>query len=204
MRIYKLNLDVDNYENCFIEETNISEDIFDTLCTATPLSFGNETVHFRYSGKDDKKIGDVLNCWDFCGYLINDKFCNLLATNNKIQAQYIKFQKDFILLNNTLVIDGLNSAKTKYEYFENDIIGVDKISEDTFRKYLSEFKEKYSKGTKIRSNTYPQLDGMELNGQYILEIPATNAMLSDIDYYKKIAEEYDVILRFTEEIKCLN
>lgn len=45
---------------------------------------------------------------------------------------------------------------------------------------------------------------MELNGQYILEIPATNAMLSDIDYYKKIAEEYDVILRFTEEIKCLN
>lgn len=81
---------------------------------------------------------------------------------------------------------------------------LDKISEDTFRKYLSEFKEKYSKGTKIRSNTYPQLDGMELNGQYILEIPATNAMLSDIDYYKKIAEEYDVILRFTEEIKCLN
>ena len=51
MKIYKLNLDVDNYESCFIEETNISEDIFDTLCTATPLSFGNETVHFRYSGK---------------------------------------------------------------------------------------------------------------------------------------------------------
>ena len=36
MRIYKLNLDVDNYESCFIEETNISEDIFDALCTATP------------------------------------------------------------------------------------------------------------------------------------------------------------------------
>ena len=60
MRIYKLNLDVDNYESCFIEETNISEDIFDTLGTATPLSFGNETVHFRYSGKDDKKKGNVL------------------------------------------------------------------------------------------------------------------------------------------------
>ena len=51
-----------------------------------------------------------------------------MATNNKIQAQYIKFQKDFILLNNTLVIDGLNSAKTKYEYFENDIIGVEEYS----------------------------------------------------------------------------
>lgn len=96
-----------------------------------------------------------------------------------------------------------------YDMLAGEIISrkatdLDKISEDTFRKYLSEFKEKYSKGTKIRSNTYPQLDGMELNGQYILEIPATNAMLSDIDYYKKIAEEYDVILRFTEEIKCLN
>ena len=29
-------------------------------------------------------------------------------------------------------------------------------------------------------------------------------MLPDIDFYKKIAEEYDVILRFTEELKCLN
>ena len=56
MRIYKLNLDVDNYESCFIEETNISEDIFDTLCTATPLSFGNETVHFRRSLNVDEKV----------------------------------------------------------------------------------------------------------------------------------------------------
>ena len=124
MRIFKLNVDVDNYESCYIEETNISEDIFDNFCTATPLSFRNETVHFKYSGKVEK-IGDVLNCWDFCGYLINDKTCNLLSSNNKIQAQYIKFQKDFTLLNNTLVIDGLNSKKTKYEYFENDIIGVE-------------------------------------------------------------------------------
>ena len=75
---------------------------------------------------------------------------------------------------------------------------LDKINEETYRRYLSEFSSKYSEGTKIRSNAYPELDGQELRGQYILEIPASNANLSNIDYYEKIASEYDVILRFTE------
>ncbi|MBR6627859.1 MAG: hypothetical protein IKL04_07785, partial [Lachnospiraceae bacterium] len=78
---------------------------------------------------------------------------------------------------------------------------LDKITEETYRGYLSEFSHKYSEGTKIRSNAYPELDGQELKGQYILEIPANNADISNIDYYKQIATEYDVILRFTEEVK---
>ena len=78
---------------------------------------------------------------------------------------------------------------------------LDKISEETYRRYLSEFSSKYSEGIKIRSNAYPELDGQELRGQYILEIPASNANLSNIDYYEKIASEYDVILRFTEEVQ---
>lgn len=78
---------------------------------------------------------------------------------------------------------------------------LDKISEETYRRYLSEFSSKYSEETKIRSNAYPELDGQELRGQYILEIPASNANLSNIDYYEKIASEYDVILRFTEEVQ---
>ncbi len=61
--------------------------------------------------------------------------------------------------------------------------------------------QKYSSGTKIRSNAYPELDGQELKGQCILEIPSSNANINNIDYYKQIASEYDVILRFTEEIK---
>ncbi len=76
---------------------------------------------------------------------------------------------------------------------------LDKVTEKTYRRYLSEFSQKYSKGTKIRSNVYPELDGQELKGQYILEIPASNANISNIDYYKKIADEYNVMLRFTEE-----
>lgn len=69
------------------------------------------------------------------------------------------------------------------------------------RSYLSEFSQKYSEGTKIRSNAYPELDGMELKGQYVLERPATNANISNIEYYEQIAAEYDVILRFTEEVQ---
>lgn len=78
---------------------------------------------------------------------------------------------------------------------------LDKISENTYREYLSEFSQKYSRGTKIRSNAYPGLDGLPLEGQYILEIPSSNAKLKNIEYYEKIAKEYGVILRFTEEIR---
>lgn len=35
----------------------------------------------------------------------------------------------------------------------------------------------------------------------ILEIPESNANLSYIEYYEKNASEYDVILRFTEEVQ---
>jgi len=76
---------------------------------------------------------------------------------------------------------------------------LDKISEATFRSYLSEFKNKYSEETIIRSNKYPVIDGTPLKGSYILEIPATNENLSNIDHYKQIAAEYGVTLRFTAE-----
>lgn len=45
------------------------------------------------------------------------------------------------------------------------------------------------------------LDGFPLEGQYILEIPSSNANLKNIEYYEKIAKEYGVILRFTEKIR---
>ena len=45
----------------------------------------------------------------------------------------------------------------------------------------------------------PPIDGQELKGKYILEIPASNKNLSNIEHYKKIAEEYGVTLRFREE-----
>ena len=87
------------------------------------------------------------------------------------------------------------------EIISRKATNLDKIIEETYRGYLSEFSQKYSEGTRIRSNAYPELDGQELKGQYILEVPASNADISNIDYYKQIAAEYDVILRFTEEME---
>lgn len=49
------------------------------------------------------------------------------------------------------------------------------------------------------SNAYPELDGKPLEGKLVLEIPATNRNLADIEKYKQIAKEYGVVLRFMEE-----
>lgn len=91
-----------------------------------------------------------------------------------------------------------------YDLLAGEIISrkatdLDKITEETYRKYLSEFSDKYSVGTTIRSNKYPELDGLKLEGEYILEIPSTNAALDNIEYFEDIANEYNVKLRFTEE-----
>ncbi len=51
----------------------------------------------------------------------------------------------------------------------------------------------------IRSNQYPKLDGLKLNGDYISEVPASNKNIKNIEKYKEIAEEYGVTLRFREE-----
>ena len=40
----------------------------------------------------------------------------------------LKLQENFILINNLFVIDCLDNEKTEYEYFEKDIIGVEKYS----------------------------------------------------------------------------
>ena len=67
-----------------------------------------------------------------------------------------------------------------------------KITEETYRGYLKEFSQKYSIGTKISSNAYPDLNEKILEGNYIFEIPARNANISGIEHYKDIAKEYNV------------
>ncbi|UAC49052.1 hypothetical protein K6959_03890 [Bacillus aquiflavi] len=91
-----------------------------------------------------------------------------------------------------------------FDPFSGEIIsrkatGLDNTTDETYRRYLSEFESKYSKGTVIRSDKYSELDGTPLEGKYILEIPASNQILKNIDYFRKIAKEYDVELRLFEE-----
>ncbi|EOO37228.1 hypothetical protein IKK_03536 [Bacillus mycoides] len=52
----------------------------------------------------------------------------------------------------------------------------------------------------IRSNQYPELDVLKLNGDYILEVPASNKNFERIEEYIKLAKEkYDINIRFREE-----
>jgi len=95
-------------------------------------------------------------------------------------------------------------GKVSYDPFSKEIISrkatdLDMIDEKTYREYLKEMNSKYSAGTKIRSNAYPELDGKPLGGKQILEIPAANKNIPNIEKYKEIAKEYGIELRFTEE-----
>ena len=59
-------------------------------------------------------------------------------------------------------------------------------------------KRKISKGQTPKD----RLEWKQASEYWTKESPvASNANLSNIDYYEKIASEYDVILRFTEEVQ---
>ena len=126
MKIYKLNLDVDNYQGCFINETNLTKRDFKEINRGRKLTFKEGCITFNYANDEGLKIGDVIRCWDFRGLLINNRTYNIFNKNEKFEIQYIRFQDDFILLNNLKVIDALNNDKTVFEYLDNDIIGVEK------------------------------------------------------------------------------
>lgn len=85
------------------------------------------------------------------------------------------------------------------EIVSRKAIDLDKTSRATLKKHLEEFEDKYKKGTVIRSNAYEELDGLKLEGEYILEIPASNIKSEKLSQFKELATEYDVTLRFLEE-----
>lgn len=76
---------------------------------------------------------------------------------------------------------------------------LDKIQFSTFEKYVNEIAQKYPRGKRIRSNAYPELDGKTLQGDYILEIPASNQVLPDIQKYIDYARQKGVKIRFRQE-----
>ena len=88
---------------------------------------------------------------------------------------------------------------TAGEIISRKATDLDKIQEEPFRGYLQELQDKYSVGETIRSNKYPEIDGLKLEGKHILEIPDSNKHLPDIEKFKEIAKEYGVELRFTKE-----
>ena len=74
------------------------------------------------------------------------------------------------------------------------------IQIDTFEQYLKELRDKYPAGKKIRSDTNRQIDGQELRGRQILEIPASNKNFERIKEYENPArDKYGIELRYREE-----
>ncbi len=74
------------------------------------------------------------------------------------------------------------------------------IKESTFRGHLQEMVDKYSPGTEIRSNAYPQLNGKTIEGKQYLQIPESNKSFYDIEKYKSIAkDEYGIEIIFLAE-----
>lgn len=74
------------------------------------------------------------------------------------------------------------------------------IEFSTFENYLKEMRQKYPVGTQIRSNKYPDIDGQFLLGKQILEIPAKNQSLPNIQTFINFAKNnYDITIRFRPE-----
>lgn len=68
-----------------------------------------------------------------------------------------------------------------------------------FEGYLQEITEKYSVCTVIRSNKYSDIDVLELEGSYILEITDSNESISNINDYIDLAKKYKVEIRYRGE-----
>ena len=77
---------------------------------------------------------------------------------------------------------------------------LESIELSTFESYLKEMKNKYSKGIKIRSDKYPDLDGKTLEGKQILEIPESNKNFDKIQEYIDLAKnKYNIEIRLRPE-----
>jgi hypothetical protein len=86
------------------------------------------------------------------------------------------------------------------EIVSRKAVDFDAIDESTFRRFLQEFKDKYTPGkVKIRSDKYPGIDGETLQGRKILEVPATNQGLPEAKIFESIAKSEGVEIRYRPE-----
>ena len=118
------------------------------------------------------------------------------AFNDKaVTAGWYKYNE--VHLENGKRLDSYDPVKG--EIVSRKATDLDMIEKETFERYLRELRDKYPPGTKIRSNKYGLIDGQELHGKQILEIPASNRTFERIDEYTEIARKYRVEIRFREE-----
>jgi hypothetical protein len=117
---------------------------------------------------------------------------------NKTASEKGWYPHNEVHLSNGKRLDSYDPAKG--EIVSRKATDLEMIEKETFERYLRELRDKYPPGTKIRSNTNPQIDGQELHGRQILEIPASNKNFEGIKEYEALArDKYGIELRYREE-----
>lgn len=108
------------------------------------------------------------------------------------------YQYNEVHLSNGKRLDSYDPVKG--EIVSRKATDLEMIDVKTFEQYLKELRDKYPPGTKIRSDTNRQIDGQELHGKQILEIPASNKYFDKIKEYEALAKDkYGIELRYREE-----
>ena len=116
---------------------------------------------------------------------------------NKMASKKEWYPYDGVHLANGKRVDSYDPVKG--EIVSRKATDLEMIDVKTFEQYLKELRDKYPPGTKIRSNTHPEIDGQHLQGKQILEIPASNKNFERIKEYEAIAKDYKIEIRFREE-----
>ena len=162
-----------------------------------PIIESKYTQYVQRKLREGKPPRERLDWKEASDYWLND---SPMARGNKFnETAKVKEWYEYyeVHLENGKRVDSYDPVAK--EIISRKATDLDMIDEATYRMYLNELPAKYSPGTKIRSNVYPELDGLQLEGKFILEIPEANRSLSNIGDYIRIAKEYGVELRFRGE-----
>lgn len=121
-----------------------------------------------------------------------------MARGNKFNKTANKnYPHDEVHLENGKRLDAYDPKKG--EIVSRKATDFDDIETDTFKRHLKEMKDKYSAGTKIRSDKYPNLDGKKLKGKLILEVPKTNEVATNKKLFERLAKAEGIEIRYTPE-----
>ena len=160
-----------------------------------------EEGYLSYVARKDKQgkpPRDRIEWKDVHDYLLYDSPMARGNAFNKTASEKGWYPYNEIHLENGKRLDSYDPVKG--EIVSRKATDLEMIQMNTFERYLKELRDKYPSGTKIRSNTNRQIDGQELHGRQILEIPASNKTFDKIKEYEALArDKYGIELRYREE-----
>ena len=160
-----------------------------------------EEDHLSYVARKDKQgkpPRDRIEWKDVHDYLLYDSPMARGNAFNQTAREKRWYPYNEVHLENGKRLDSYDPVKG--EIVSRKATDLEMIQMNTFERYLKELRDKYPPGTKIRSNTNRQIDGQELHGRQILEIPASNKTFDKIKEHEALArDKYGIELRYRKE-----